>query len=332
MGLICYRTVFAASNKVKDNNIGFSVSAKIPKNQLHKENTFFDLKMDQGQSESLQTTIYNITNQDIKVKTAIHTAYTNSNGTIEYVTPGRSYDKSLTYRMSDITKIQGSDTVTVPANGSKVVTAKVVVPNKRVNGVILGGWYFKRIDKKVTGKVKESVNVTNQYSYVIGLKYSLGEIPTPTLKLQKVEPGLINYHRGIFPYIRNISSVIVPNLTMQTEIINKNTGKTIQRLKKNNVQFAPNSVFKYPILTGKKKLQAGNYKMHMILKNEKHRWVFNKNFKISIEEAQKYNREDVSSRGLSMWALIGVGFLIAIVLIGLLVGLVYWTRSIKRKR
>jgi len=63
-----------AAKTTQSNEIGFSVAAKLPKNQLHAKNSFFDLKMTPGKTQTLKTVIYNVTNRDIKVKTAIHTA------------------------------------------------------------------------------------------------------------------------------------------------------------------------------------------------------------------------------------------------------------------
>lgn len=72
----------SSSKTTQSNDIGFSVAAKIPNNQIDQHNSYFDLKMTRGRQQQIQTTIYNVTNADIKVQTAIHTAYTNGNGII----------------------------------------------------------------------------------------------------------------------------------------------------------------------------------------------------------------------------------------------------------
>ncbi|KLD58519.1 hypothetical protein WP50_25580, partial [Lactiplantibacillus plantarum] len=87
---------------------------------------------------------------------------------IEYVTPAKKYDASLQYRVDQLTKIKGPTTVTVPANGSKLVSAQTTMPTKDFNGALLGGWYFKRVDQKVTGEVKGATNISSEYSYVVG--------------------------------------------------------------------------------------------------------------------------------------------------------------------
>ncbi len=321
-----------AAKTTQSNEIGFSVAAKLPKNQLHAKNSFFDLKMTPGKTQTLKTVIYNVTNRDIKVKTAIHTAYTNSNGVIEYVTPTKEFDASLDYQMSQLTKINGAKTVTVPANGSKVVTATVKMPTTKVNGVILGGWYFKRVDQKVTGTVKGSMNISNQYSYVIGLKYTEGTVPQPNLKLAKVTAGMRNYHRGIFPELRNTAAVIIPNLTMKTTITSQNSGKVVKSAKKANVQMAPNSTFDYPMLLGKTELQAGNYHLHMVVKNTDHRWVFDRDFKISNADAKKYNRQSVDNSGINVIWFVVLGALGMFVLMLLGLWLFFWLRKRRQSK
>ena len=320
-GLAASSASSSSSKTTQSNDIGFSVAAKIPNNQIDQHNSYFDLKMTRGRQQQIQTTIYNVTNADIKVRTAIHTAYTNGNGIIEYVTPTKSYDPSLKYRMDQITKIQGPTTITIPANGSKVVTATVTMPKQAVNGVILGGWYFKRVANKVTGSVKGSMNIANQYSYVIGLKYTAGIVPQPQLKLDTITVGMQNYRRGVFPQLRNVTAVIVPKLTITARLTSKNSGKVIKNFTQKNVQLAPNSVYKVPILTGTNRLQAGSYHVRLVAKNTDHRWVFDKDFVISTAAADKYNQASVDNSGMSVgwFILFGALGMLIIGLIGLLI-------------
>lgn len=310
--------VVAATQAAGANDIGFSVAAHIPNNQLNQKNSFFDLKMVKNQTERLQTTIYNMTSRDIQVQMAIHTAYTNSNATIEYVKPASVFDPSLKYPISALTKIVGPSTVTIPANGSKVVQADVKMPATQINGVLLGGWYFKRVDHPVTGTVKGTTNMQNQYSYVIGLRYTSGKVPQPVMRLKSVQAGLYNYHRGIIVALRNIAAIMVPNATTQTVITNLDDHELVKNVKQTNVQIAPNTLFKYPLLLGDTALQAGRYHLHMVVRNAQHRWVFNRNFTITKAEAQKYNQAAVDHKGLSFWFVLALGALSMLLLMLLL--------------
>jgi len=312
------------------NNVGFNVKAEIPKNQIDKNKSFFDLNMKSGQTETLHTTIYNITNQDIKVKSQINTAWTGASGSINYMSEAKSYDSSLRYKMSDISKLQGEKVVTVPANGSKVVSVKVTIPKTSFNGAILGGWYFERADPKVTGSVKGSSNMTNKYAYVIGMAYTLGKLPNPDLKLGKVSAGLSNYHRGVVANLRNPTAIIIPNLKMDTTITNRDGGKTVAHSKKEGVQMAPNTNFRYAMLFGKTPLAVGHYHMHMVVKNTDRTWVFDRNFTITKAQADKYNSDSVDNPGVNIWLLIGLGALAMLILILLILLIIYLIRRRRR--
>ncbi len=319
-----------AADKGLTNDVGFSVAAKLPKNQIDPQHSFFDLKMTAGKTQRLQAVVYNATNRDIQIQTAVHTAYTNSNGIIEYITPAKTFDPSLKYRMADLIKIQGNTTITVPAGGSKMVTATVKMPKQPINGVILGGWYFKRLDQKVTGRVKGTMAVTNHYSYVIGTKLTEGQVPAPHLILDKVQGGMSNYHRGIFPYLRNVSAVIVPDLVTATTITEKSSGRVVKTAKQRNVQLAPNSVYRYPILTGETPIKAGKYHLHMTVKNSQHQWRFDKDFIISPQAANKVNNQSVDDAGIRPVWLVVFGALGMLVL-GL-VGVWIWLFIRKRRQ
>jgi len=310
--------------------VGYNVSAKIPKNQISKKDSFFNLKMKSNQTEKLQVRIYNVTDQDIKVKSAIHTAWTSSAGAIEYVKPATSYDSSLRYKMSDLSKVQGKQTVTVPAKGSKVVTANVKIPQTNFNGAILGGWYFERTDAAVTGNVKGASNLHNKYSYVIGMQYIMGNVPSPSLSLGKVTAGLNDYHRGILANLRNTTATIVPNLKMNTTITDRDGGKVVKNFKKDNVQMAPNTTFGYPMLFGKTAVKAGHYHLHMVVKNTDRKWVFDRNFTITQAQANKVNKDSVETSGISLWLLVALGALGMLLLVLLILLIIYLIRRRRR--
>ncbi|MDV2575523.1 DUF916 and DUF3324 domain-containing protein [Lactiplantibacillus plantarum] len=281
---------------VHNNNVGFSVAAEIPKIRFINK-ILFDLKMASGQQQTLRTVIYNVTNKDIKVRTAIHTAYTNTNGTIEYINPAKSYDQSLKYRVSDLATIQGERTITIPAEGSKTVAIKVKLPKQPVKWRLVG-WMVKRVDDKVTGVTEKSINVKNEYSYVIGLKLSSGKLPIPNLCLGPVKAGLNNYHRSIIVALRNPVARIIPNLKIRTVIINKRHQKVIIKNTKTGVMMAPNTVFKAPMPLGSQQLQPGDYQLQMTVNNQRHHWRFKRDFHISMTAAQKYNHESIDNKGL----------------------------------
>lgn len=322
--------VSRAATTGPSNNIGFSVSAQLPKNQVNTAHTYFDLQLSSGQSQTLKAVIYNVTNRDIQVKTGIHTAYTNGNGVIEYVKPTTVFDPSLKLQIGQLTRVQGKSVVTVPANGTKVVTAQVKIPKTAFQGTMLGGWYFEKLTEKVTSEVKGSMNVRNQYSYVIGMKYSLGKTPKPALKLGQVEPKVVNEHQAIVADLRNVSATINQNLSLTTTITSKATGDVVKTVKKASVQLAPNTVYHYPLLTGTSALKSGHYQLKMIVKGQSQRWVLEKDFTITASAAKKLAHQSVENKGLNSIWLVVAGAVGMLVIGGLLAGLVFFLR--KRRR
>nr|WP_308707695.1 DUF3324 domain-containing protein [Levilactobacillus yiduensis] len=236
----------------------------------------------------------------------------------------------MKYKISDLSKIQGKQTITIPAKGSKVVSAKVTMPDTTFNGILLGGWYFERVNTKVTSNVKGANNIRSKYSYVVGMEYVMGKVPSGDLKLGKVGAGISNYHRGVVADLRNPTATIVPNLKMNTTITNRDGGKVVKHLKRENVQMAPNTTFSYPMLYGKTPLEAGHYHLHMVVKNTDRTWVFDRDFTITKAQASKYNADSVDNPGINIWLLIGLGALGMLILILLILLIIYLIRRRRR--
>ncbi|WP_047999635.1 DUF916 and DUF3324 domain-containing protein [Lactiplantibacillus herbarum] len=322
--------VHAGSTNSQTTQARFSVSATIPDNQINKQNTFFDLKMSTRKQQDLQVTIYNQANRDLTVATAIHTAYTNNNGSIEYVVPAKTYDSSLKVKMSDIVKIKGKSTVVVPANSSKTVTAHVTMPSSPFNGVMMGGWYFKQVNQKAGANVKDTVNVHNEYSYVVGLKFSLGSMPAPIIKMSKVTTGTRNYQWGILANLRNPSAVMIPNLKLHTIVTNRDSGKKVKEVRSNELQLAPNSAFNYMLPMDKAKLPAGRYHVQMVATSGSHRWRLNQNLKLGRSVTRQTDQlVTKTNKQSTSWGLVGIGAFGTLIIV-LLLGW-WWLRVHKTK-
>jgi len=326
---IVWKTNMVQAAKTPSNNIGFSVSAQLPENQISREHSFFDFKMQSGQQQTLKVKVYNVTNRDIQIETGIHTAYTNDNGVVEYLAAMKKFDESLKYQMGKLTRLKGKSTVIIPANESRIVEAQVRIPKTDFQGVMLGGWYFKKIDDKVTSEVKGTTNIRNQYAYVVGIKYLFGLAPKPELTLAEIEPGLVNHHQSTVAELRNTAAVMIPDVTLETTVTNRSTHKTVKTVKKTGVQMAPNTAFHYGFLTGHESLKPGKYHLRMIAKNKTHHWVLEKDFTVTQAKVKQVARKSVESNGLNPLWLVGIGAIGMLIVGGLSGWLIY---VIKRRR
>ena len=96
----------------------FSVQAEIPKNQVDKTKSYFDLKMQPGQEQDLVVNMRNDTAKPVTVNVLPNTATTNDNGIVAY-NEQKKNDKSLKIPFKDIATTDKE--VTVPAKSSQPI-------------------------------------------------------------------------------------------------------------------------------------------------------------------------------------------------------------------
>src|SRR5690625_6060277 len=113
--------LFPFSATAKDDQVGYSVQALIPENQLDNKHSYFDLLMEPNQEQELEVIIYNNENEDIVVRITVHHASTNSNGLVVYEDQ-KEIDSSLEVPLQDILTLK-EDQVVIRAGKSKRITA-----------------------------------------------------------------------------------------------------------------------------------------------------------------------------------------------------------------
>lgn len=319
--------VFVTTGLVKaasdDANVNFNVQAQIPDNQIDKKQSYFDLKMNPGQTQTVSTVVQNTSDKEMKIKNEIHTAHTNENGQIEYVAEAKKQDSSLKIPLKKITQLHEAKIVTVPANSKKTVSATIRVPDNAKTGVILGAWYFERVDAKQKDK-KAGVIVHNKYSYAVAMKLTVNHEVSAALKLNDVKPGLRNYKKGIFANLQNTAAVIIPNLTVQGKIYEQGSTKVVKQAKLQQMIMAPNSNFDFPILFGGEELKPGKYTLKMTAKNENDTWHFKRHFTIRASDANRINDKSLDKakpRHPGWYMVEGAG---AVIILGAIIGGATW--------
>lgn len=295
--------------------INYSVSAIIPDNQIDKQNSYFDLKMSSHQSEQISVRVYNSGNDSIRVKSEIHDALTSTSGTMNYLSSDNNTDSSLRYSLKNITSLENSNTIDVPAHSSKTINATIKMPDlNNFNGIILGGWYFEK--DNTDKKINSSFGINNKYSYVVGIKYTVGDsLPNPNIKLNSVKPSLSNGHTAVLLNIQNTTPVIISGLTYDTKIYKSGSNKIVKSNTIKNGSMAPNSNFDMSVLYGSTPLTAGDYVAKVSVKNKDHNWQFEKKFTVTAKDAQTINSKTLDKMPINpIWYAI-LGSLITIILI-----------------
>ncbi|AQP53422.1 cell surface protein [Vagococcus penaei] len=328
----------------------FAVHPVIPTNQVDKNKTYFDLKMDPGQKQTVDVQLKNDTDKEIIVEATIDSATTNLNGVVEYGQNQIKPDDSLKYNIADYAKI--TKDIKIPAKDVIKVPVELTMPTDKYDGVMAGGITFKekKTDDSPQSKDK-GLAIKNEYSYVIALLMRQNENTVePDLKLLNASAGQVNARNVINVQLQNPVARYINQLKLTGEIIKKGDDKVKYIIDAESLQMAPNSSFNYPVSLDGKRLEPGDYQLKLTAYGNKsadgknkvanakgeelkflNKWDFEKEFSISGEVAKKYNEKDVSieeTNHTPIYWIIGLLLLI----IALLLLFLLWKKKKKKEQ
>lgn len=298
--------------------MSFSVKAVLPENQINKDNTYFDLKMNPGQSQTLTVIVYNNSNEELQTKIAVKAAATSNSGLIDYngsVTP----DETLKMPFSTIAKVE-NETIKIPATKSKEAKIHIEMPNDPYDGVILGGIVITEIPKDSSQGSSSGLNIKNEYSYVIGVKLSETDRQVaPDLKLKSVEPNLANYRTAMVARIQNIEPAIIKGMSVTASVYKAGEAVAFRQSKQNVVDMAPNSTYAFPIDWENQRIEKGKYRLHLVAVGDK-KWEWDEEFTIEDTAANNVNQNSLYMEKQPIWMYIlgGIGLLVIVLLLALL--------------
>lgn len=311
--------------------VEFSVKAIIPENQIDKNQTYFDLKMEPLKSQKIEVEVYNASSRDIDVKVDLANATTNSNALIVYDEPEKAPDESLTNPLTTIAAlndVQGGK-IKVPAGSSTVVSATINMPESEFDGMILGAMRFEKLPDKESGENNSGgVSIQNKYAYVIGIKLTENENRVkPDMILKQVKSGLENYKTATTAVLQNPTSSIIRNLKIHGQVLKKGSDEVLHKAEIENGSFAPNSTMDFIVDWEYKPLKAGDYVFRGTAEDGENTWNFEKEFSIAEEEAEAANEKAVEIERDYTWI-----FVLAVaVLISIIAALIMYIRKIKRE-
>ncbi|EUJ50968.1 DUF916 and DUF3324 domain-containing protein [Listeria rocourtiae] len=261
--------------RAQASELGFSVQALLPENQINKLHTYFDLLMKPNQKQTIQVAIKNDKNEDIQVEVNANTAITNSNGIIEYTDTNPKLDDTLKTSFGNI--VQTENLITIPKNSTKNASFTIQMPQEPYNGIILGGLHFMEQEKATSTKNKDSLQIDNRYSYTIGvvLRENQGEI-APDLTLPAVKKGQILGQNTVFTNLKNPKAAILSNLSIIASIYKQGETSPIKRQSTKNLRIAPNSNFDYAIKWDNQKFKPGKYKVVIEATGQTKNWELQK--------------------------------------------------------
>lgn len=301
---------------------GFTYQVIHPENQ-EEGSGFFDLRMSPGQKQTVEIKLRNHSQQELTVNVKLNGAKTNPNGVIEYGPNKLSDDRSMKFKFTEIVK--GPTSVTLEPASEASLPLDITMPETTFDGIILGGIQLQR--KEVANQAEESrgTMVINKYAYVIGmrLRETNQELPLD-LHFVKVAAATPDYRNTIVIDLANPQAMIMNDLNVEAQIMGEKSDEVLFESKKTKMRMAPNSLLNFPVSMEGQSMKAGNYRVHILATSGKKRWEWTEPFRISREEADKFNNEAVGliqERGID-WQMIGLIVTGIIALIALIFGLI----------
>lgn len=270
--------------------LNFSASAIIPENQIDKKQTYFDLRMEPGQKQTVEVVLTNDTKKEVTVEVFINAAVTNNNGIIDYSQKNYEQDSSLKYNIEDL--VTSDKEMTIPAQSSKTLPIHIEMPAEAFDGVILGGIHLQ--EKEEQTEVKKDVQIANRFAYVIGMMLSTNDNEVkPSLQLNKIKPAQVNYRNVITANLQNTAPTIVKPLSVDAKIYKENGDKVLFATKQENMRMAPNSNFDFAIPLNNQEMKRGTYRLQLEATDGNQKWKWEETFTIDGDVAKDFNKQAV---------------------------------------
>ncbi|MGG2024864.1 DUF916 and DUF3324 domain-containing protein [Gottfriedia sp. S16(2024)] len=284
--------------------MNFAISAVIPSNQIDQSKTYFELRMKPGQKQILEVQIKNDTDKNIVVEAKANSVITNSSGIADYSISNPKVDDTLEIPFTNIAKVKKE--TKIPAKSEATVEITIEMPKQQFDGVILGGLNFsEKEDVEEANKKNDNLQINNKYAYVIGVVLrETDKVIKPDLKLNGIQPKIVNARNVVTANIQNIKPAMLKNLSVDAKVFTEQGKKILHETKKENLRMAPNSNFDYAMDWGDRALESGNYRLEMKATDGEKSWKWTRIFTIKDKSAEEFKTSDLE-KDRKMWYLIG---------------------------
>ncbi|WP_241161883.1 MULTISPECIES: DUF916 and DUF3324 domain-containing protein [unclassified Enterococcus] len=324
--MILFTSLLTESAEASEFN--FAVNFDLPANQIDKQKTYLDLKMAPGQTQEIDYTLFNHTDDEVTVETLIRSATTNSNGVIEYGDSISKIDESLSYKMDDLASTDKE--ITIPAHATVKKKLRLTAPEKEIAGVTAGGITFQ---EKPLEKVneKKSVGVVNRFSQVKAILIRNSEKESsPDLVLKKAYADQNNARNVIAVNLQNPNAAYMFDLDTKINIYKKGTREPYLTSTREKLSVAPNTNFDLYVPLDSQKLEPGKYQAVVRGTWKENSWTLKKDFEIAGSTAKELNEKDIELKNQPdnhyLW------WIIAGLAIALLILAIYLTKERRKKK
>jgi len=315
--------LFPVSGKAEEANLNFYVTPEFPDSQVEGSNSYFDLNLEPGVTESLTLTLQNASDEPIQVRITPHTAYTNVHGVVEYGKDAEEADPTLRYALDEV--IESPEVIDLAGNEIKTVDVALHMPQASFDGFLAGGLRISEVKEESEEEPtdEEGLAIKNEFAYVIGVIVSNSrDSVQPDLELLDVFADQLNYRNVISATIQNFTPTFVNRMAVEATVQRVGEADILYEASEEMMQMAPNSHFHFPISLEGDRFVAGDYLLKLKATSGEEEWAWERTFTIEADEARSFNRADVTIDSSLNWWMIGaisLLLLLAVVLLYLII-------------
>ncbi|MDT2661648.1 DUF916 and DUF3324 domain-containing protein [Enterococcus hulanensis] len=289
-GLVGYAVDSKKEGSTSDvsDKTGFTVEAIQPETQIKKEFSFFYIRVEPEEPQTLKVKVISKRKEPSKIKIHLNNAVTNIMGQVDYGQENPELDSSMKLPLTYFVKLK-EKTITVKNFEEKIVELEVTPPKEKFSGVRLGAISFQSIDKK-----EDESGVKSNYGYKIGLMASEDQAPYNVggaINHLKVGAALYNGEKVVAMTLQNPKPVLLENVTVQTKLYKKGSKEVIASNALQGMRLAPNSSFDFLTYLGIEELKPGKYIIESHATDEKKNWDWKKEFEVTDKQANQINED-----------------------------------------
>jgi hypothetical protein len=299
-----------------EETLSFYVTPEFPESQVEGSNSYFDLNLSAGETETLSLKLQNASSESIQVQVTPHTAYTNVHGVVEYGKDAQEADNSLMYSLDEL--IDPSGVIELAGNETKTITVPLHMPEEFFEGFLAGGLRITEVkaEQEETTSNEEGVAIKNEFAYVVGVVVSNSrDSVQPDLDLLDVFADQLNYRNVISATIQNFTPTFVNRMSVEATVQRVGEDAVLYEASEEMMQMAPNSHFDFPISLKGDRFQSGEYVLHLKATSGEEEWSWEQTFTIEADEARALNRADVTIDSSLNWWMIGTILLLALIIL-----------------
>lgn len=290
----------------------FSVNLKLPTYQIGDNGSYFNLRMAPGETTQIEMEISNEEATPQIFVADIHQAATNANGIVDYTIEEGVLVGDFPVDLLSMLDASSKE-IEIPAKSKGKVVFNLRMPEKRFDGVVLGG---VQVRKKKVEKQQEFINHEVQFTVAIQLSQTDKRV-TAELKAMNAEMNWVDYQNAAFMTIQNTQAVLLKNIKATHRVYKQDETEPFITTTQENLSFAPNSEFSLYVLLNDK-VTPGVYRYEIDLENTSHIWQLSQTLTVGDKEAKKLNEESVEDNrenNTSLKICVGILFMTVLLLI-----------------